>query len=144
VDRLIDHPSRTRNEVIADLMRKLNFAEERGSGIDKAVIASEIFGLPPIKFIDGKNYFKVVLFARKRFSSMTKEELLDTIYQHTCLNAVIQKRTTAKTLKERFKFTKNDSTRIYKLVNEAVNNNTIKIGNPSAARKDQFYLPYWG
>ncbi|MGA0594105.1 ATP-binding protein [Enterovirga sp. CN4-39] len=46
-DRFIDAPSRSRNEKLAGLMRRLGFCEERGSGVDRAVEAIETAALPP-------------------------------------------------------------------------------------------------
>ncbi len=143
VDRLIDHPSRTRNEVLSDLMRKLGFAEERGSGIDKAVIASEKMGLPPIDFKNEVDYFRVTIFTARPFSSMSKSEKIDAIYQHACLNSVIQRNTTGRSIRERFRVTRNESTQIYRLIDDAVAVGKIKLANPEDSRKDHYYLPYW-
>lgn len=46
-DRFIDHPPRSRNELLAALMRRMNICEERGSGIDKVVSEAERSRLPP-------------------------------------------------------------------------------------------------
>ncbi|MCK5883955.1 MAG: putative DNA binding domain-containing protein [Bacteriovoracaceae bacterium] len=143
VDRLIDHPSRTRNEVLSDLMRKLGFAEERGSGIDKAVIASEKMGLPPIDFRNEADYFRVTLFSARSFQSMSKSEKIDTIYQHACLNSVIQRNTTGRSIRERFRMTRNESTKVYRLIDDSISVGKIKLANPEDSRKDHYYLPYW-
>ena len=42
-DRFIDHPPRSRNELLASMMRRINICEERGSGIDRAINGIEIF-----------------------------------------------------------------------------------------------------
>lgn len=42
--RFIDHAPRSRNELLADLMRRLGICEERGSGFDKVVF--EVQGCP--------------------------------------------------------------------------------------------------
>jgi predicted HTH transcriptional regulator len=48
--RFIDFPPRSRNEMLAGFMRRLNFCEERGSGIDKVVAKIEEFQLPAPNF----------------------------------------------------------------------------------------------
>lgn len=60
VDRFIDSP-RSRNEHIADLMRRLRICEEKGSGIDKVIDAVEMFQLPAPDFRtdEGKIYSSV-------------------------------------------------------------------------------------
>lgn len=144
VDRLIDHPSRTRNEVLADLMRKMNFCEERGSGIDKAVISVEASGLPPISFMDGGGYFRVCIFSAKDYDSLDKEERIRAVYQHTCLNAVIQRKTTTRTIRERFKLSSDQRDKIYELIDDAIKVGKIKLANTeSNSRRDHYYLPYW-
>ncbi len=143
VDRLIDHPSITRNEVFSDFMRKLRFAEERGSGIDKAIIANEAAGLPPILFQNETYYFKVTIFCEKSYKDMDEPEKINAVFQHACLNTVIHRKTTGRTIRERFKVSSRESTAVYKLIEKAVDIGKIKLANPTAPRKDQFYLPYW-
>src|SRR5258706_11839177 len=41
--RFIDHAPRSRNELLADLMRRLGICEERGSGFDKIVFDMEYY-----------------------------------------------------------------------------------------------------
>lgn len=40
--RFIDHPPRSRNEVLAGMMRRLSIGDVRGSGIDKVIEACEL------------------------------------------------------------------------------------------------------
>ena len=143
VDRLIDHPSEARNEVLADLMRKLNFCEERGHGIDKAVSATEFHGLPPIRFFSMIDYFTVTLYAPRKFKEMQKEERIDAVYQHACLNFVAQKKTTNATVRQRFQFDDNQTTKITRLFTEAIEAGKIKLANPKASPRDMHYVPYW-
>lgn len=37
-DRFLDTPPKSRNEILASFMRRINICEERGSGIDKIVL----------------------------------------------------------------------------------------------------------
>lgn len=143
IDRLIDHPSKTRNEVLADLMRNLGFAEERGSGIDKAVGICETLGLPPLRFINEQDYFKAIIYSLKPFSEMDKYERIEAVYQHACLNHVITSKTTNKSIRERFKFSDKDSTKVTRLINDVLKSKKIKLANPEATRKDYHYIPYW-
>src|SRR5208337_2290139 len=48
--RFIDHPPLSRNEKLASLMRRMNVCEERGSGVDRAITAIELFQLPAPDF----------------------------------------------------------------------------------------------
>ena len=143
IDRIIDHPSVTRNEVLSDFMRKLDFAEERGSGIDKAVIEVEAAGLPPIYFSDQHDYFKATIFIQKSYRSLDKNEKIYAIFQHACLNAVIHRKTTVRTILERFKLSSKASLRVQELIDETIKVGKLKLANPQAAKRDQYYLPYW-
>jgi predicted HTH transcriptional regulator len=143
IDRLIDHPSSTRNEVLADFMRKLHFCEERGSGIDRMIQAMEMHGLPPIKFISSNDHFTAILYAPKDFSKMEKEERITAVYQHACLNLQTQKKTTNASIRERFKFTDDQITKATRLLSDAIEAKRIKVANPNSSNKDTHYLPYW-
>jgi ATP-dependent DNA helicase RecG len=44
--RFVDAPPRSRNEIMASLLRRFRICEERGSGIDKVVSEVELFQLP--------------------------------------------------------------------------------------------------
>lgn len=74
IDRLLDSPPRSRNEGIASLMRRMKICEERGSGIDKVVIETEIYQLPAPHFEVYQDHTKVTLFAHRDFKDMDSEE----------------------------------------------------------------------
>ncbi len=46
VERFIDG-YQSRNERLADIMRRMGVCEEKSSGIDKVIHASEVYPLPP-------------------------------------------------------------------------------------------------
>lgn len=144
VDRLIDHPSKTRNEVLADFMRKLRFAEEEGTGYDKVITAIEFKGLPPIKCRGERDYFCAILYMPKEFKKMEKSERIEAVYQHSCLNYVENKKTTNQSIRQRFRFTNEDSTKATRLINECIKENRIKCANKDEAiKRDWYYIPYW-
>lgn len=143
VDRLIDHPSVCRNEVFSDFLRKLELAEERGSGVDNALIAIELWGLPPVIFENQRDYFKAIILMPRKFNDMSKEERITATYQHACLNKLTGKRTTNSSLRERFKFSSEETTKIGRLINDSIEAERIKLANPNASKRDFHYLPYW-
>src|ERR1700692_3294438 len=102
VDRLIDHPSVCRNEVLSDCMRKVGLAEERGSGVDNALTAIELWGLPPVIFESEQDYFKAIILMPRSFNDMSKDERITAVYQHARLNKLTNKKTTNSSLRERF------------------------------------------
>lgn len=63
-DRFIDE-YQSRNESFADIMRRMGFCEEKGSGMDKAVTAIEQYQLPPFTIKVSDTRTTVCLFAFK-------------------------------------------------------------------------------
>ncbi len=83
-DRFIDE-YQSRNESLADLMRRLGICEEKGSGVDKVIQAVEAFQLPAPDFRVGQTRTSVVLFAHKEFEAMDRNDRIRATYQHCCL-----------------------------------------------------------
>ena len=73
LERLIDMAPESRNESFAALMHRLGICEERGSGIDKALFAVVVYGLPPVKFVNGPNAFKAILYSPRTFKQMSPD-----------------------------------------------------------------------
>src|SRR5260370_35045182 len=61
--RFIDTPPRSRNEVLAALMRRMKICEEGGTGIDKVIEAVEMYQLPAPDFQATLGSTKAMLFA---------------------------------------------------------------------------------
>ncbi len=70
-DRILDE-RRSRNEKLASTMRAFGLCEERGGGLDKTLIEIEADHLPAPDFISSENSMRVVLFAPRAFSQMSK------------------------------------------------------------------------
>src|SRR5690606_23084210 len=83
-DRFIDE-SRSRNEVLANTMRRLGICEEKGSGIDKVINAAELFQLPAPDFRVGDVSTTAILFAHQDFNKMSKQDRIRACYQHCVL-----------------------------------------------------------
>jgi predicted HTH transcriptional regulator len=72
--RFIDEPPHSRNEEIAFLMRRMNFCEERGSGIDKVIFNIELYQLPAPDFRIAENNTIAILFGPRPLIKMSKQE----------------------------------------------------------------------
>ena len=59
-DRFIDE-YQSRNERLADVMRRLGICEEKGSGVDKVIQVAEVFQLPAPDFRVGERRTSAVL-----------------------------------------------------------------------------------
>jgi len=145
VDRLIDEPPRSRNERLASIMRKLGYAEERGSGIDKVIFGAEGYQLPPPAFEVKTDGFVATMFAPRSFKEMTREERLRACYQNACLLWVSGgERMTNSTLRKRFGLSDNRTSQVSRLIADAVEAGLIKPVDPTNRSKAQAsYQPYW-
>jgi ATP-dependent DNA helicase RecG len=83
--RFIDAPSKTRNEKLAAMMRRIGLCEERGSGIDRALEAIEKDALPAPLFREVEGSTVVILYRPGSFAEMSKEARIRACYQHACL-----------------------------------------------------------
>jgi len=88
--RFVDTPPKSRNEILASLMRRFRICEERGSGIDKVVAQVELFQLPaPLPLFEVPNGFtRAVLFAHRPVTRMDKADRIRACYLYACLKWV--------------------------------------------------------
>ena len=77
----------SRNEGLADIMRRMGFCEEKGSGTDKARINSELYKLPPMRFSVSENKTTVTLFSYRPLSEINKQEIQAACYQDACIKS---------------------------------------------------------
>ena len=144
LDRLIGTTPESRNEILAKAFRLFGICEERGSGFEKAVSAIEIFGLPPLKFIEGTNSFKVIMYNPRKFSEMSQEERIEAVYQHSVIQFLSNSTLTNKSLRERLRMTTHQRPQISLLIKQALDAGRIKQEDPeNQSTKFSKYIPYW-
>jgi predicted HTH transcriptional regulator len=144
LDRLIGTQPESRNEKLARAFRRYGICEERGSGLIKAGEEVEIYGLPPMEFKNGPNFFKVTLYAPRTFAQMSARERLDACYQHAVLKYFSDFAMTNKSLRERLKMPEKRRSMVSALIQEAVEKKLIKQADPeNKSKKFTEYLPYW-
>jgi len=144
LDRLIGTQPESRNEQLARAFRRYKICEERGSGLLKAGIQVELYGLPPIEFTAGSNYFKVTLFTPRTFAQMSVRERLEACYQHAVLKYYSDSAMTNKTLRERLKMSEKQRSMVSVLIQEAIDKNLVKAADPSnKSKKFAEYVPFW-
>jgi predicted HTH transcriptional regulator len=141
-ERFLDYPPRSRNEILAKLMRRMNFCEEQGTGIDKVLVEVELHQLPPPDFRVENDCVRAVLYAPRQFADMTPEERVRACYQHAALKWVSGERMKNNSLCERFGIdaTKN-AAQATKIINQALEKGLIKAADPERPRAG--YYPYW-
>ncbi|MAW82734.1 MAG: transcriptional regulator [Parvularcula sp.] len=142
-DRFIDAPSRTRNNNLADLMRRLGVCEERGSGIDRAFTEIELAGLPPPLIQQVSDCTVVTIFGPRPFAQMTKEERLRACYFHACLRAEKNDFMSNASLRQRFRLSQKQYSQVSEVIKEACAVDLIKPLSEDQGNRNARYLPYW-
>lgn len=142
-DRFIDE-YRSRNERLADLMRRLGACEEKGSGIDKVIDTAEVFQLPAPEFRVDSVRTTAVLYCHRQFDAMGREDRVRACYQHCCLRYVLRQKATNYSLRSRFGLADDRTETVSRILRDTVSANLIKLEDPaSSSKKFARYLPYW-
>ena len=142
--RFIDHSPRSRNEKLADLMRRLGICEERGSGIDKVVFHIEAFQLPAPDFRIDTTHTRVVLFAHRNWAAMNKSDRIRACYQHCCLLYVSNQVMTNSTLRNRFQISESDYPVASRIIRDTIDAGLARLEDPaSKSKKHARYVPFW-
>lgn len=143
VDRFIDG-YQSRNERLADIMRRLNICEEKGSGVDRVIKTAEDFQLPPPDFRAGVNSTMVIVYAPIPFDDMDKYARIRACYQHACLQYVTNKEMNNTTLRHRFQLPESKKETVSRVLRETQEEGLIKLSDPSiTSHKFKKYLPIW-
>lgn len=143
-ERFIDE-YQSRNERLADLMRRLGICEEKGSGVDKVIQAAEAYQLPAPDFRVGEKRTSVVLFAHQDIEDMDRNDRIRACYQHCCLRYVMNEHMTNQSLRERFKLPEGKTATVSQIISATVDAGKIKLADPSqTSTRYRSYVPFWG
>lgn len=143
VDRFIDS-YQSRNESLADLMRRFGICEEKSSGIDRVVEAAEVMQLPAPDFLTGHIRTTAVIYGPKAYKAMDGTDRVRACYQHCALQYVLRKQMTNQSLRERFGISSASSNSVSQTINNCVEQGLIKL-DPSAPESKRYarYIPSW-
>lgn len=143
VERFIDG-YQSRNERLAEVMRRLGICEEKSSGVDKVVNAAEVFQLPAPDFRVGHRRTTVVLGGPKAFDRMAREDRIRACYQHCALKWVMGARMTNQSLRGRFRLPESKSTIASQVISATIEAGLVKPDESvGGSRKFARYLPSW-
>jgi ATP-dependent DNA helicase RecG len=143
VDRFIDG-YQSRNERLADLMRRMRICEEKSSGIDKVIQAAEVYQLPAPDIRTSHRRTVVVIFGPRDFEAMDRDDRVRACYQHCCLKWVMSERMTNQSLRERFHQPESKSAIISQIIAAAIEAKVVKPDEKvGGSRKYARYLPFW-
>ncbi len=143
LDRFIDE-YQSRNERLADMMRRIGICEEKGSGIDKVIDGIEAYQLPAPDFRVGEKHTQVLLFAAMAFEEMERKDKVRACYQHCCLRYVMNEKMTNKSLRERFNLSENKADQVSRIIHDALTEGKIKLDDPdNTSKRYAKYIPFW-
>ena len=143
VERFIDG-YQSRNERMADLMRRFGICEEKSSGIDRVVESAEILQLPAPEFLVSFKRTIVVIHGPRKFKDMDGSDRVRACYQHCVLQWVLRKQMTNQSLRERFGVSENTANTISQIITSAAEQKLIKPDpNAPESRRYARYIPYW-
>jgi ATP-dependent DNA helicase RecG len=142
VERFIDgHQSR--NERLADLMRRLRICEEKGSGVDRVIHAAEMYQLPAPEFRKGQNRTVAIIFRPRPFEDMDKNDRIRACYQHCALKYVMCEKMTNQSLRKRFRLPESRSATISQVISATTEQGLVKMDEAGSGKKFARYVPFW-
>ncbi len=145
VNRFVDE-YKTRNERLADIMRRMGICEEKGSGIDKVVSSTEYYQLPAHDVRITPFHTTVVLFAHKDFAEMEQGDRVRACYLHCCLKYVSNDKMSNQSLRERFKLedTRAKTAIASQIIAATAAAGLIKPDDPeNTSKRYAKYVPFW-
>jgi predicted HTH transcriptional regulator len=143
IERFIDG-YQSRNERLANLMRRMRICEEKSSGIDRVIVAAETFQLPAPDFHTEHRRTFAIIYGHQSFSQMDREDRIRACYQHCALKYVMREPMTNKSLRERFRLPESKSGNVSHVITAAIESGQIKPDKDAGDSKKQArYLPFW-
>jgi ATP-dependent DNA helicase RecG len=143
VKRFIDG-YQSRNERLADLMRRMGICEEKSSGIDKVITIAEAFQLSAPDFRAMQKRTLVTICGPKDFDDMDREERVRACYQHCVLKWVLSDRMTNQSLRKRFHVPESKSAVVSQVISATIESGEI-VPDAKAGTSRRFarYVPSW-
>jgi len=142
-ERFLDSPPKSRNEALASFMRRIGICEERGSGVDKIIIQSEVYQLPAPIFETRDNSTIAILFAHKELKDMDKQDKIRACYQHASLRYIQRDYMTNTSLRERFGIDTKNISMVSKIIKDTLDEKQIYIYDESVGTRARKYIPWW-
>jgi predicted HTH transcriptional regulator len=144
VERFIDG-YQSRNESLADLMRRLGICEEKSSGIDQVVDAVEAYQLPAPEFTTTHGRTVAIVHGHLSFAYMSGADRVRASYQHAALKCVMREPMTNSTLRQRFGLGEERTTVVSQVIAAAIASGLIKPdASAGGSKRLARYLPFWG
>lgn len=140
-ERFIDE-YQSRNDSLADIMRRMGICEEKGSGMDKTIFYVEIYQLPPVRLQVQENRTSATLFAYRKFSNIDKTERIAACYQHACLKYVSNSKMNNQSLRARLGIEDKNYPMASRIIKDTLEAKLIKEESAEGSNRHN-YIPYW-
>jgi ATP-dependent DNA helicase RecG len=142
-ERFIDG-YKSRNERLADFLRRMGICEEKGSGIDKVVGIAEVYQLPAPSFAFDDVRTLVTIFGPKKVEDMDRADRVRACYQHCVLKFVMDERMTNQSLRARFHLPESKSAIVSQAIAATVEDGLVKLDEKvGTSRRFARYVPFW-
>ncbi len=141
VERFIDE-YQSRNDSLADIMRRMGVCEEKGSGMDKTIFNVELYQLPPVRFQVQETRTTATIFAYRKFAELDKSERVRACYQHACLKYVSNEKMNNQSLRARLGIEDKNYPMASRIIKDALDAKVIKEENVEGTGRHN-YIPYW-
>ena len=141
VERFIDE-YQSRNDSLADIMRRMGICEEKGSGMDKTIFSIELYQLPPLRFQVQENRTTVTVFSYRKFAEIDKGERIRACYQHACLRYVSNEKMNNQSLRTRLGIEDRNYPMASRIIKDTLEAKLIKEESQDGASRHN-YIPYW-
>lgn len=144
-DRFIDHPPKSRNEKLSDVLMRMKICEKRGSGVDRAVFAIERAQLPAPNIENREDGVRVTIYSHKELSKLTKEEQCRACYFHSCIQHVLeQDGLTNASLCKRLGIKEQNKAIASRIIKKTLDAGLIKpFDLKNKSNRYAKYVPYW-
>jgi ATP-dependent DNA helicase RecG len=142
VDRIIDE-RRSRNQKFAAAMREMGICEERGGGIDKAIIEIEEMNLPAPEFFTSADAMRVVLFGPKKFNELSKSDRVWACFCHCVVRWIRHDYMSNTSLRERFSLEDEQYQAVSSVISDARKAKRIVAAESDQGKRNARYVPYW-
>ena len=141
IERFIDE-YQSRNDSLADIMRRMGICEEKGSGMDRSIASIELYQLPPLRFQVQENRTTTTIFAYRKFAEIDKIERVRACYQHACLKYVFNDKMNNQSLRARLGIENKNYPMASRIIKDTLDAKLIKEESQEGASRHN-YIPYW-
>lgn len=143
VERFIDG-YQSRNERMANIMRRFGICEEKSSGIDRVIEAVELMQLPAPEFLTSHQRTIIVIHGPRPFRQMGGSDRVRACYQHCVLQYVLRKQMTNQSLRKRFGLSEGSSNSVSPIITATIGQKLVKLDpNAPDSRRYARYIPIW-